>query len=99
LLTTSEVAPTRQAGIQELLVRMPQLSAAGATAINASGVHCGMALAFFAPLPCTRGYGGTTYRNGLDTTAGPPLNTAASCTMPASSGVDVRGAANAPAGG
>ncbi len=58
-----------------------------------------MALTFFSPLPCTRGYGGTTYRNGLDTSSGPPLNTAASCRMPASSGVDVRGSANAPHGG
>ncbi len=99
LLTTSDVALTRQAGIQELLVRLPQLTAAGATAINSSGAHLGMALTFFSPLPCTRGYGGTTYRNGLDTTPGPPLNTAASCTMPASSGVDVRGSANAPSGG
>jgi phospholipid/cholesterol/gamma-HCH transport system substrate-binding protein len=99
LLTTSDVALTRQAGIQELLVRLPQVTAAGATAINSKGANLGMALTFFSPLPCTRGYGGTTYRNGLDTTAGPPLNTAASCAMPASSGVDVRGAANAPYGG
>lgn len=99
LLTTSDVALTRQAGIQELLVRLPQVTAAGATAIDSTGAHLGMALTFFSPLPCTRGYGRTTYRNGLDTTAGPPLNTAASCTMPASSGVGVRGSANAPSGG
>jgi phospholipid/cholesterol/gamma-HCH transport system substrate-binding protein len=58
-----------------------------------------MALTFFSPLPCTAGYGGTVYRNGLDTSPPPPLNTSASCTLPASSGTDVRGSANAPSGG
>jgi phospholipid/cholesterol/gamma-HCH transport system substrate-binding protein len=99
LTTTSELTVTRQRGIQELLVRLPQVAAAGATAVDSTGVNFGMALTFFSPLPCTRGYGGTTYRNGLDTAAGPPLNTAASCRLPASSGVDVRGSANAPYGG
>jgi phospholipid/cholesterol/gamma-HCH transport system substrate-binding protein len=99
LTTTSELMVTRQRGLEELLVRLPQVAAAGSTAINSRGVDFGMALTFFSPLPCTRGYGGTTYRNGLDTASGPPLNTAASCRMPASSGVDVRGPANAPYGG
>jgi phospholipid/cholesterol/gamma-HCH transport system substrate-binding protein len=99
LTTTSELTVTRQRGIEELLVRLPQVTAAGATAVESTGVNFGMAVTFFAPLPCTTGYGGTTYRNGLDTAAGPPLNTAASCRMPASSGVDVRGSANAPYGG
>ena len=99
LLTTSDIAVTRQRGLGELLVRLPQAVAAGSTAINSKGTNFGMALTFFSPLPCTKGYGGTTYRNGLDTSAGPPLNTAASCRMPLSSGVDVRGSANAPHGG
>jgi phospholipid/cholesterol/gamma-HCH transport system substrate-binding protein len=99
LTTTSDLMVTRQHGLEELLVRLPQVAAAGATAINSRGVDFGMAVTFFSPLPCTTGYGGTTYRNGLATAAGPPLNTAASCRMPASSGVDVRGSANAPYGG
>jgi phospholipid/cholesterol/gamma-HCH transport system substrate-binding protein len=99
LLTTSDLGLTRQRGLEEALVRVPQVVAAGSTAINAKGVHFGLALTFFSPLPCTRGYGGTTYRNGLDTTAGPALNTAATCREPASSGIDVRGSANAPKGG
>ena len=45
----------------------PQVVAAGATAIDSKGVNFGMAVTFFSPLPCTTGYGGTTYRNGLDT--------------------------------
>ena len=66
--------------------------------ITNKGSQFGVALTFFDPLPCTAGYGGTTYRNGLDTTPA-PLNTAAQCTLPASSGIDVRGSAHAPSGG
>ncbi|MFE3185217.1 MCE family protein [Streptomyces violascens] len=99
LLTTADVAVTRQRGIEELLVKLPPLAAAGATAIDAKGAHLGMAVTFFAPLPCTDGYGGTVYRNGLDTLDTPNLNTKARCAAPASSGTDVRGSAHAPTGG
>ncbi|MQY16016.1 hypothetical protein SRB5_62080 [Streptomyces sp. RB5] len=99
LLTTSEVAVSRQDGIEQILVRLPQVTAAGSTAINNSGARFGMALTFFDPLPCTAGYGATKYRNGLNTDTAPPLNTAARCTSPASSGINVRGSANAPRGG
>ncbi|MFF4182636.1 MCE family protein [Streptomyces sp. NPDC001691] len=99
LLTTADIAVTRQRGIEELLVRLPPLAAAGATAIDAKGANLGMAVTFFAPLPCTDGYGGTVYRNGLDTLDTPTLNTKARCAAPASSGRDVRGSAHAPTGG
>ncbi|MGW7053014.1 MCE family protein [Streptomyces sp. NPDC054887] len=99
LLTTSEVAVTRQHGIQEFLVTMPAVVAAGSTAVTTQGVSLGMSVTFFSPLPCTAGYGGTTYRNGLDLSAPPALNTRARCTAPASSGVNVRGSAHAPGGG
>ncbi|MEC3993670.1 MlaD family protein [Actinacidiphila sp. DG2A-62] len=100
LLTTSDVAVTRQHGIQEFLVKVPAVVAAGSTAVTAQGVNFGMAVTFFSPLPCTSGYGGTVYRNGLDTSApATALNTAARCTSPASSGRDVRGSAHAPSGG
>ncbi|MFI1091191.1 MCE family protein [Streptomyces sp. NPDC020917] len=99
LLTTSDVAVTRQDGIREFLVKVPAVAAAGSTAITSQGVHFGMAVTFFSPLPCTSGYGGTTYRNGLDTSApATAFNTAARCTAPASSGIDVRGSAHAPGG-
>ncbi|MGW2858663.1 MCE family protein [Streptomyces sp. NPDC001205] len=99
LLTTADIAVTRQRGIEELLVKLPPLAAAGATAIDAKGANLGMAVTFFAPLPCTDGYGGTVYRNGLDTLDTPTLNTKARCAAPASSGRDVRGSAHAPTGG
>ncbi len=99
LLTTSEVTLTRGQALDELLSALPADIAAGSTVITSEGANFGMALTFFSPLPCTAGYGGTVYRNGLDTSPAPPLNTAAGCTLPASSGVDVRGSAHAPSGG
>lgn len=99
LLTTSQVAVTRQRGIEELLVQLPAVAAAGSTAITGQGARFGMAVTFFEPLPCTAGYGGTAYRNGLDTSPAAALNTRARCTSPAGSGVNVRGSANAPGGG
>ncbi len=80
LLTTSEVAVTRQRGLEELLVKLPAVAAAGASAVDEDGARFGMAVTFFEPLPCTAGYGGTVYRNGLDTSAGPAVNSAARCT-------------------
>jgi len=99
LLTTSEVTLTRGQALEELLSALPADIAAGSTVITSKGANFGMALTFFNPLPCTQGYGGTVYRNGLDTSPAPPLNTSASCTLPASSGVEVRGSAHAPNGG
>ena len=100
LLTTSDVMLTRQNGLQEFLVRVPAAAAEGSSVIGPDGaLQLGMETTFFDPLPCTTGYGGTGYRNGLDVTPGAPLNTSAFCGLPPSSGVDVRGSANAPSGG
>lgn len=99
LTTTSELAVTRQRGIEELLVKLPQVAAAGSTAITRKGASFGMSLAFFDPLPCTSGYGGTHYRDGLQTGTAPPLNDRARCASPASTGKNVRGSAHAPGGG
>ncbi len=98
-LTTSEVAVTRQRGIEELLVTYPAAVAAGATAVDEGKLNLGLAVTFFSPLPCTDGYGATRYRNGLDLGTAPALNTDAACTAPASSGKNVRGSANAPKSG
>ncbi|GAA3496970.1 MlaD family protein [Streptomyces prasinosporus] len=99
LLTTSEIAVTRQRGMEELLVKYPAAVAAGATAVDGGKLNLGMAVTFFHPLPCTAGYGATRYRNGLDLGTAPALNAGAACTAPASSGSNVRGSANAPRGG
>nr|WP_223183221.1 MULTISPECIES: MlaD family protein [unclassified Streptomyces] len=99
LLTTSELAVTRQRGMEELLVKYPAAVSAGATAVDDGHLNIGLAVTFFKPLPCTSGYGGTRYRNGLDLGTAPALNTGASCTSPAASGVNVRGSGQAPASG
>ncbi|MFI8006300.1 MCE family protein [Streptomyces sp. NPDC086010] len=99
LLTTSEVAVTRQRGLEELLVKVPAVAAAGSSAIDADGARFGMSVTFFEPLPCTSGYGGTTYRVGTDLSPAPAANTKARCASPPGSGINVRGSANAPKGG
>ncbi|MCX2968337.1 MULTISPECIES: MCE family protein [Streptomyces] len=100
LTTTSELLVTRQRGVEELLIQAPRAVAAAATAVTQEGdLRLGMALTFFAPLPCTAGYEDTVLRNGLDTSPAPPLNTDARCTAPPGSGQNVRGSANAPDGG
>ncbi|GGR34557.1 MCE family protein [Streptomyces roseolus] len=98
LLTTSELALTRQRGIEELLVTYPAAVSAGATAVDGGRLNIGLAVTFFKPLPCTSGYGGTRYRNGLDLGTAPALNTGAACTAPAATGTNVRGSAHAPKG-
>ncbi|MFB9907526.1 MCE family protein [Allokutzneria oryzae] len=98
LMTTSELLLVRQNGLEQLLVKVPEAAAAGSTVVGADGFHLGLAVTFYSPLPCVAGYQGTQYRNGLDTGPGKPLNTAASCQAPASSGTNVRGAQNAPKG-
>jgi phospholipid/cholesterol/gamma-HCH transport system substrate-binding protein len=98
LLTTADVLETRQAGIEQLLVTAPQAVAAGAHVVRADGAHFGLSLTFFDPPPCTSGYGGTAYRNGLDTSVR-PLNTTARCSLPKGDPTSVRGSQNVPTGG
>jgi len=100
LLTTAQITLTRGAALEETFSALPAAIAAGSTVITKGGqfgnARFGVALTFFNPLPCTAGYQGTKIRNGLDTSPGPPLNTNARCTEPASTGINVRGSAHAP---
>lgn len=94
------MAVTRQRGLEELLVKVPAVAAAGASVIDEDGAaRFGMSVTFFEPLPCTAGYGATTYRTGTDLSTAPAVNTKARCASPPGSGVNVRGSANAPKGG
>ncbi|MBO0822579.1 MAG: MCE family protein [Actinobacteria bacterium] len=96
LLTAANITLPRHANLQELLSALPAVIAAGNTAINSHGANFGMALTFFDPLPCTSGYQGTQYRNGLVTTAPKvAFNTGANCTEPVTQG-NVRGSQHAP---
>ncbi len=96
LLTASSVGGARISAIDELLSGVPAALADVSSTLRGGNLNVSLALTFFNPLPCTLGYGGTVHRNGLDTSAGPPLNTKARCLSAASSGIDVRGSANAP---
>ncbi|SFB62903.1 phospholipid/cholesterol/gamma-HCH transport system substrate-binding protein [Amycolatopsis marina] len=96
LLSTSTVLEVRQRGLEQLLVMTPQAIAAGSSVVRADGAHFGLALTFSDPPPCTSGYGSTPYRNGLDTSGGGPLNTAAHCSLPKGDITGVRGSRNAP---
>jgi phospholipid/cholesterol/gamma-HCH transport system substrate-binding protein len=82
-----------------VMVAYPELAAAAGTVVPGDGTaHLGLALNLFDPPPCTAGYQGTKHRAGDDTTPA-TLNTGAYCAEPPSTGVDVRGAENAPYGG
>ncbi|MFG1858821.1 MCE family protein [Actinomadura geliboluensis] len=96
LLTTSDLLAPRSDGLEQLLAKLPATVASGRSVVQDGRLNFGMVTTFFEPPNCTSGYGGTKYRNGLDTSPGPALNTAAHCATPGSTGVNVRGAANAP---
>lgn len=90
LTTTAQVVSANVGGLQGLLVQLPQAVSVGSQTITAQGVDVGLAVTFFQPLPCTSGYGATVRHQGLDTTGTAPLNTAAGCTAPLSTGTGVR---------
>jgi phospholipid/cholesterol/gamma-HCH transport system substrate-binding protein len=99
LLTTSDVFLASKDGVRQVLVDLPVDVGIGGLVITPAGINVGLVPTFFDPLPCTSGYQGTHVRSGLSTSGNPALNTSASCTAPASSGVDVRGSQNAPKSG
>jgi phospholipid/cholesterol/gamma-HCH transport system substrate-binding protein len=99
LLTTADLLVTRESGLEMVMVAYPQLAGAASTVLPGDGTaHLGLALNLFNPPPCTAGYQGTPHRAG-NVTSKATVNTGAYCTAPPSSGVDVRGAENAPFGG
>ncbi|TDB79876.1 MCE family protein [Actinomadura sp. KC216] len=96
LLTTARVGEPRQAALEELLVNLPKVAGMGSTIVSGGRIRLGLVNTFFNPQPCTRGYGGTRYRNGLDLSPAPGFNTGAHCAESPGSGINVRGTANAP---
>jgi phospholipid/cholesterol/gamma-HCH transport system substrate-binding protein len=98
-LTTADVLENRQSGLQMVMVAYPELAGAARTVVPGDGTaHLGLALNLFNPPPCTQGYQGTPHRAGNVTSQG-KLNTNAYCATPPATGVDVRGAENAPFNG
>jgi phospholipid/cholesterol/gamma-HCH transport system substrate-binding protein len=101
LLTTSNILLVRNDGIEYALVAYPLLTAAaqGLLATGDGTAHLGLALNLFNPPPCTKGYEGTTKRNGNETGPPPALPTQTYCAEPKGSPINVRGSQNAPFNG
>lgn len=99
LVSTAQIFGTNAAGVEDALIRVPEAVSIGWAVSGSKGMNLGLAQTYFDPLPCTSGYGDTTVRPGLDTSAGVPFNTKAGCSLPPSGGVDVRGANSIPATG
>ncbi|HEX3787867.1 MAG TPA: MlaD family protein [Pseudonocardiaceae bacterium] len=98
LLTTARITSSRTSALEQLLVEFPVATASAPSADPDGTGHLGFVLDFFDPMPCTTGYQGTVERPGSDVTPR-PANEQAYCALPPSTGVDVRGANNAPFGG
>ncbi|MCK2241990.1 MULTISPECIES: MCE family protein [unclassified Crossiella] len=98
LLTTSRITSARTAGLEQLLVAFPVITATSPTASGDGTGHLGLVLNFFDPFSCTKGYEGTKQRPGKETTDA-PLNNKAYCAEPPNSPTGVRGSQNAPFGG
>lgn len=96
LTTTSELLAAHNDGLEQLMVTYPLVTAGGFSVVPGDGTaHFGLVLNAFDPLPCVKGYEGTTKRAGNDL-APVPLNTDAHCAEPPGSPTNVRGAHNAP---
>jgi phospholipid/cholesterol/gamma-HCH transport system substrate-binding protein len=97
LVNIADLAQSRETGITEFLSASPAAIAAGSSVITGDGANFGLIPTFYNPSECTDGYGGAGQPDSGNT-APVPMNTNAACTSPPSSGIDVRGSANAPHG-
>jgi phospholipid/cholesterol/gamma-HCH transport system substrate-binding protein len=96
---TGQLSGGNLSGIEVLLEAYPGVIAGGETVGQSGTARLGMVLQsnYNDPPDCEPGYQATVKRLPSDTAPAAP-NTAAQCTLPPSSGTDVRGAANAPGG-
>ncbi|EWM11142.1 MCE family protein [Kutzneria sp. 744] len=97
LYTTTAITSSRTAGIEELLVAYPVITAF-TPGLSPDGTgHLGLVLNFFNPFPCTKGYE-TTQERPANSTAPKAANAQAYCAEPPNSPIDVRGSQNVPRG-
>lgn len=96
LVTTSRLFSDRVDGLEHLFVMLPKATAATSAALD--GDQFSVALTFFDPPPCLRGYEGTPRRAGEDGSDA-PFNTDAACTVPHGDPRAVRGSQHVPEGG
>lgn len=99
LVTIGEVTVARVDGLEQVLVTYPDVVTGGYTVVPGDGTaHFGLVGSSMPPA-CRTGYEGTTQTDPNNTTDLPPLNTGARCAEPSGSGINVRGAQNAPGSG
>ncbi|WP_020661804.1 MCE family protein [Amycolatopsis benzoatilytica] len=98
LLTTAQVFSARTDGLEQLLVTLPKTVASTSASITPDGGKMSLALTFWDPPPCRKGYEGTPVRSSRDLPV-LPFDTAASCTLPTGNPTSVRGSQNAPHAG
>ena len=96
LVSTAQIFGTNSAGVEDALIRVPEVISIGWAVNGSKGINVGLVQTYFNPEPCTSGYGGTEVRPGLDTSEGEPYNTKAGCTVSPSSGTAVRGPRSVP---
>lgn len=95
LVSTAQVQAVRIPALRQILVTYPNVVAGGFTVTPGDGTaHFGL-VTTQQPSACTAGYG-TTKKRDPQVVTPRPSNTKAYCASPASSGINVRGAANAP---
>ena len=98
LVTVNGVVVPKLDSIKAILYIYPLAVAGGLTVAPGDGTaHFGLVLNLGDPPDCTAGYGGTQKRYPSDTSPA-TTNTAAQCTSSPSTGINVRGAQNAPGG-
>ena len=96
-ITIGNVTTARLDGIEQLLVTYPDVVTGGFTVLPGDGTaHFGLVLNVDDPKACEVGYEGTTKVDPNRTTGLPPVNRDAHCAAARGSGVNVRGAQNAP---
>lgn len=95
LLTTADVFSARTDGLEQLLVTLPKTVAATSSAITPDSGRLSLALTFFDPPPCRKGYESTKIRSSAELPV-LPFNTSAACTLPAGDPSSVRGSQHAP---
>lgn len=95
LVSTASVFGTNAAGIEDAMIRVPEVVSIGHAVASSGGLRISLVPTFFNPPACEQGYGGTQRRQGTNTSDGRPLNTGAGCTQPRSQG-NVRGPQHLP---
>ena len=96
-ITIGNVTTARLDGIEQLLVTYPDVVTGGFTVVPGDGTaHFGLVLNADDPKACEAGYEGTQKVDPHQTEGLPPVNLDAHCAASRGSGVNVRGAQNAP---